>query len=502
MHIGIVTTWFERGASYVSRQYMNLLARKNEVFIYARGGEQYAVNDKEWDKDNVTWGKIVEGNSGAVDLEEFRLWVLKHKLDCVFFNEQNCWEPVIAMKEMKIKTGCYIDYYKRSTVKYFGIYDFLICNTQRHYSVFKNFPQTYFVPWGTDNDLFKPKTTGLVENNKITFFSSVGYNPERKGVDKTLEAFYEVAQNSECRLIIHTQVDIVKKYPELKGIVHELVENGKLEIIEKSVHAPGLYYRGDVYIYPSQLDGIGLTMAEALSSGLPLIITDEPPMNEFFVDGICQKVMVEKYIAREDAYYWPLSSVSKESLKKAMLYYINHKECVPEMKKAARKYAEEYLKWDSNAEKVNEIFQTTKIMTVTRELVDKARICDCENRSFPYRYLAVQKKIQSMERKFRKIDNRFVYIYGNGTHTKMLFLLTTIASYRVAGIVDKNYGGISENGIEIRNPESLRGKEDCVLIPSSYLLQEELIHKAVAEYGFCGEVFRIYDENDTHVFWL
>lgn len=45
MRIGIITTWFERGAAYVSRQFMELLQQTDEVFIYARGGEKYAMGD-------------------------------------------------------------------------------------------------------------------------------------------------------------------------------------------------------------------------------------------------------------------------------------------------------------------------------------------------------------------------------------------------------------------------------------------------------------------------
>ena len=43
MNIGIVTTWFERGGAYVSRQYRDLLKNDFNVFIYARGGEQSRV---------------------------------------------------------------------------------------------------------------------------------------------------------------------------------------------------------------------------------------------------------------------------------------------------------------------------------------------------------------------------------------------------------------------------------------------------------------------------
>ena len=39
MNIGIVTTWFERGAAYVSKTYMDLMTQLgHKVFIYSRAG--------------------------------------------------------------------------------------------------------------------------------------------------------------------------------------------------------------------------------------------------------------------------------------------------------------------------------------------------------------------------------------------------------------------------------------------------------------------------------
>lgn len=57
MNVGIVTTWFERGAAYVSRAYMETLSRWHKVFVYARAGERYAQGDPKWDKEYVTRGE-------------------------------------------------------------------------------------------------------------------------------------------------------------------------------------------------------------------------------------------------------------------------------------------------------------------------------------------------------------------------------------------------------------------------------------------------------------
>ena len=96
MNIGIVTTWFERGASYVSRQYRDTLSLNNNVYIYARGGEEYAFNNETWDKEYVTWGKkSINPVDTAIDIPDFDNWLQKNSIELVFFNEQQCWEPII-----------------------------------------------------------------------------------------------------------------------------------------------------------------------------------------------------------------------------------------------------------------------------------------------------------------------------------------------------------------------------------------------------------------------
>ena len=61
MNVGIVTTWFERGAAYVSKAYMQTLSSQHNVFIYARGGEEAGTGDPNWDLPCVTWCRVFEG---------------------------------------------------------------------------------------------------------------------------------------------------------------------------------------------------------------------------------------------------------------------------------------------------------------------------------------------------------------------------------------------------------------------------------------------------------
>lgn len=314
MNIGFVSTWFERGASYVTKSYIDLLKENHNVFVYARGGESYAKGDSKWDLPYVTWAPRLPGTS--INFNHFKSWIKKNNIDVIFFNEQNKAEIVYKTKKKfpHIKLGAYIDYYKENTVKEFNLYDFLICNTKRHYSVFKNHPQCYYVPWGTDINLFKPK-----EHDKdiLTFFHSAGMS-NRKGTSFVIDAFIKGEIYKDARLIIHTQINFEKKF----GYNVSELKKYNIEIIEKTVSAPGLYYLGDVYVYPTMLDGLGLTMYEALASGLPVITTNHPPMNEVINNNVGYLVDVEYFRCRSDGYYWPLSIVNIDSLISGMKYFI------------------------------------------------------------------------------------------------------------------------------------------------------------------------------------
>ncbi|QKY70300.1 glycosyltransferase family 4 protein [Lentibacillus sp. CBA3610] len=354
MKIGFVSTWFERGAAYVTKQYMELLKDDHDVFVYARGGEQYGKNDPNWDFSYVTWSpQLLNSN---INFNHFKKWIKKNKIDTIFFNEQKEIEIVIKLKRHlpHIKIGSYIDYYKDNTVKEFYLYDFLICNTKRHYSVFKDHPQSFYVPWGTDTDLFLPSES---PNQVLTFYHSAGMS-NRKGTTFVVDAFINGKIYESAKLIIHTQKDFEKNFSYS-------IENLKLyniEVIEKTVTAPGLYYLGDVYVYPTMLDGLGLTMYEALASGLPVITTDHPPMNEVINNNVGYLVNIDYFRSRSDGYYWPLSIAKEESLIEAMQFYINNQHELNNIKNKARKEALVKWKWQDRKKTIKNIFENTEIV--------------------------------------------------------------------------------------------------------------------------------------------
>lgn len=356
MNIGFISAWCEQGAGYVTKQYIDLLSDKHNIFVYARGNAGDRRDDK-WNQDFVTWGKKTPGTMCIV-WKDLKKWIVKNNLHVLFFNEQQDMSILAEIKKSMphLIIGAYIDYYKRNTIRKHEIYDFLICNTKRHFETFEWHPQCYYVPWGTDVELYSYEPHK--EAQFVTFFHSMG-NSDRKGTLALLDVFINTDLYKKSQLVLHTQVK--SEWFKKQGYDYEELSKKNVKIIEKTVTAPGLYYLGDVYVYPAELDGLGLTIYEALSSGLPVIGTDVPPINEPINDINGRKVKVEKHITREDGYYWPLSIIDKSSLYEQMKYYIDNQEKLLSIRDAVRIDAVKKLNWKSRKEQVLHIFETVKV---------------------------------------------------------------------------------------------------------------------------------------------
>jgi len=253
--------------------------------------------------------------------------------------------------------GTYVDYYTEQTAPFFAVFDFLICNTKRHQSVFDWHPQCFFVPWGTEIDVFDANDPEPVQPGTVTFFHSGGISPPRKGCDLVLQAFARIT--GPARLVVHVQRPLASVFPHLTQLIRELQSSERLQIHEGTVPAPGLFHLGDVYVYPTRLEGIGLTIIEANACGLPVITTGCEPMTEFIRHGVNGRhVRVERYVSRVDGYYWPQSLASVDDLYEQMTWYTHASLSIREEKIRARKYACENFDWRSNAKTLSSIFST------------------------------------------------------------------------------------------------------------------------------------------------
>ncbi len=343
--IGIVTTWFPKGAGYVTKQFFKVLETHFNVVIYARGGETAAKKDPDWDFPWVTWAEKRFGESmTGIDPEHFFQWVKRKNIKLVIFNEQNDFNILYECKKNKLPILAYIDYYKKDNIEKFKVYDGLICNTERHYSVFKDFTNTIYIPWGTDIGLFK-QSEQKKKYKKVKYFHNAGYLGvnKRKGTKELLDAFRAIKDRNK-RLIIHTQVSLAGL--GARYFFYALF-SPKVKIIRKDIY--GLFHLGDVYVYPTKHEGIGLTICEALASGTPVITTNSAPMNEFVTEDYNGKLInVVGYVPRSDNNYWDEAIISVEDLQKKMEYFLKNRDKINIYKKNARKYVEEERDWNKN----------------------------------------------------------------------------------------------------------------------------------------------------------
>jgi glycosyltransferase involved in cell wall biosynthesis len=362
MNIAIVTTWFPAGAGYVSKAYRETLEKENTVYIYARGGKNME-GDPVWDDEAVTWAPMNFYNN--IKVSHFLKWLKTNKIDVILFNEQRYWEPVVQAKKEGYVIGSYIDYYTEETVPLFEIYDFLICNTKRHYSVFDWHPNCIYIPWGTNTDVFKPESK--LAKRPITFIISLGwagnYTGDRKGVFFAVQAFKQV--QGECVLKIFSQIPLKECSLEWRN----LIESDSRILFIVGTFDPFPFSEGDVYVYPSRLDGIGLSLPEAISSGLACITTDNAPMNEFVIDNYNGRlVKVARFISRTDGYYWPQSIVSLDSLVSTMQWYVINEDKVLEHGEKGRLFALKELSWEANSRDLNSCIKLIVESKVSCEL--------------------------------------------------------------------------------------------------------------------------------------
>lgn len=395
--IGIVTTWFDRGAAYVSKAYEETLQKDHDIYIYARGGEKYGVNDDYWEDSNVTWAKIKNNwIPFYIDFSDLKKWIRDNNIDIIFFNEQQSWDIIIKLQKEDVIIGSYIDYYKEKTIPLFDLYDFLICNTQRHYTVFRNFTNCFFIPWGTNINIFNTENKIGNLENEITLFHSSGMNPIRKGTDILVNSFKKV-NSQNLKLIIHSQIDLPN------NILRKVEQDPRIELVIDTVKPPGLYHLGHVYVYPTRLEGIGLTIIEALASGLPVITTNCPPMNEFVIDGVNGFLIdVEKYKNRSDNYYWKESICDIESLRRILQKIADRDVDINTLSLSARKYAENNLNWIKNSNEICHIFETVSKNKTQKSSIVKAILY--EYRQYPWLLskMILKKILNRLDIKFPK----------------------------------------------------------------------------------------------------
>ncbi len=200
-----------------------------------------------------------------------------------------------------------------------------------------------YIPNGVDTEVFKPsnnkkkirKSYGIPENDIIIL--SLGRLTEAKQPKKLIEVFNLIEKKNEnVTLVIAGSGELLE---ETKKFVKE--ENISkiifLGYVDHDIAVPELFACSDYYIMSSRYEGQPLSLLEAISSGLPCIVSDIPNLR-LVEDANCGIIVdfsdVDKTSERISEY------IKKDNSK--------HRE-------NARRYAEENLDWNKITKKYLEV---------------------------------------------------------------------------------------------------------------------------------------------------
>jgi glycosyltransferase involved in cell wall biosynthesis len=123
--------------------------------------------------------------------------------------------------------------------------------------------RTVFIPHAIDTHRFAFRRRARAER----FLHVRGWGDgDRKGTAFVVEA---ARQCPEIPFIIRTQTPIPGALP------------ANVELLGAVASPEALYADGDVAIQPSRYEGVGLPILEAMAAGLPTLVPDVPPMNEY-----------------------------------------------------------------------------------------------------------------------------------------------------------------------------------------------------------------------------
>ena len=267
------------------------------------------------------------------------------------------FEETQKLKKMGIKLINYPDWILRGDIeKYKGLYHVNLSHVKRNHQwlVDGGVESPTYIPWGVIINNF-PFIERKVKN-KIKFYINIGTGTLRKGYQLIPNALNRMkGKNILERILKPKYHDFSFIATSIKNSEHRLNKrfmkyfnnhpNCELSFKTADNTRGGLFNLGDVYIYPTTKEGVGLTITEAMSTGMPIVTSNYPTMNEWLEDDVEGRLI---NIAKIKKGSMPMDKVLIDAnhLAEIMIDYIDHPNKVVEHSINARKKIEKDFNWD------------------------------------------------------------------------------------------------------------------------------------------------------------
>ena len=149
-------------------------------------------------------------------------------------------------------------------------------------------PDLYLCPTEVDyKALWQPKIqlsvpTSEVKNRQITEAKTFVFNNGHGGAigRNSIAEFLQAIQmvKSNVKFLVHSQRPIEIEF-----------NDSRLEIIAEELPFEELWRHGDIYIHLHKYEGLSLPLQESFSAGMPAIVLDRPPYNQFISEKLLLK---------------------------------------------------------------------------------------------------------------------------------------------------------------------------------------------------------------------
>lgn len=202
-----------------------------------------------------------------------------------------------------------------------------------------------YLPFGTELKEINVQKRSSYNPFRVLFVSRLQYY---KGIVPFLETMdYVLKVHPDVEFYMHAPLDVNSEHKEemlrcIEKYRKKYPTNFKhqskwisFEEINK------VYETSDVLVFPSSNEGFGIPIIEAMSYGIPCLVTDRPPMNEMVdedINGFC--IPIDKNNSKK---YHNLEFPSPVDMAKMITWLIEHPEQMKQMgQKAKEKVKEEY----------------------------------------------------------------------------------------------------------------------------------------------------------------